>query len=93
MFPFHIPLQVWWFAAILYACAILSVIWVRFARDTANQQLAQVASVTSFVVLTVHLVHEITSGSGFWLAGSIVFVILAVICVFEPGPHRPTRHI
>lgn len=93
MFPFHIPLQVWWFAALLYICAGLSVVWVRFAQDAYNRQLAQIASVTCFLVLTVHLVHEITSGSGFWLAGSILYVILAVICVFEPSATKPTRQI
>ncbi|WP_146117617.1 MULTISPECIES: hypothetical protein [Pirellulaceae] len=93
MFPFYVPLQVWWFAALVYLCAIASVAWVRFARDVHSQQLAQVSSVVCFVVMTVHLVHEITSGSGFWLAGAIVFVVLAVLCVFEPKTTRPTRHI
>lgn len=93
MFPFFVPLQVWWFAALLYLCALASVVWVRFARDETSQQLAQIASVTCFLVLTVHLVHEITSGSGFWLAGSIVYVILAVSCVFEPNADKPTRMI
>ena len=93
MFPFHIPLHIWWFAALIYLCAIASVVWVRFAKDAASQQVAQVCSVTCFVVMTVHLVHEITSGSGFWLAGAIIYVVLAILCVFEPGTTRPTRHI
>ncbi|PQO33499.1 hypothetical protein C5Y96_11740 [Blastopirellula marina] len=93
MFPFHMPSQVWWFAALLYLCAMLSVVWVRFARESANVQLAQFTSVTCFLVLTVHLVHEITSGSGFWLGGSIVYVVLAVTCVFEPSATKPTRQI
>ncbi len=91
MFPFHVPHDVWWFAALLYIGAILSVIWVRFARESSNQQLAQICSVVSFLVLTVHLVHEITAGSGFWLAGSIIYVVLAVLCVFEPGATKPSR--
>ena len=91
MFPFHVPHEVWWFTALLYFCAMISVTWVRFARDSASQQLAQICSVTCFLVLTAHLVHEITHGSGFWLAGVIVYVILAVICVFEPGATKPSR--
>ena len=87
------PPQVWWFASLLYLCAMLSVVWVRFARESANQQLAQFTSVTCFLVLTVHLVHEIISGSGFWLGGSIVYVVLAVTCVFEPSATKPTRQI
>jgi len=91
MLPFHIPHVVWLIAVGMYAIAILTAFWVRFAKEPANQQVAQICAVTWLLVLTVHLVHEIMIGSGFWLAGAIVYVIVAVACVMETGSSKPTR--